>query len=77
MSTRVAQEPGRAHLFLASDAASGLSGQIFGVEGKEIFLFSQPRIQRSMHNSEGWTVERLSEVFESTMGPHFTPLDPS
>jgi NAD(P)-dependent dehydrogenase (short-subunit alcohol dehydrogenase family) len=62
-------------VFLASDAAHRLSGQVFGVRGKEIFLFSQPRIQRSMHNSEGWTVERLSAVFESTMRPHFTSLE--
>lgn len=63
-------------VFLASDAAHGLSGQMLGVRGKEIFLLSQPRIQRSMHNSQGWTVERLSETFESTMGPYFTPLEP-
>jgi NAD(P)-dependent dehydrogenase (short-subunit alcohol dehydrogenase family) len=68
-------DPSPLAVFLASDAASGLSGQIFGVEGKEVFLFSQSRILRSMHNSEGWTVERLSGVFERTMGPYFTPLD--
>jgi NAD(P)-dependent dehydrogenase (short-subunit alcohol dehydrogenase family) len=64
-------------VFLASDASHGLSGQIFGVRGREIFLLSQPRIQRSIHNSEGWTVDRLSETFESTLRPFFTPLDPS
>jgi hypothetical protein len=64
-------------VFLASDAAYGLSGQMFGVRGKEIFVFSQSRIQRSMHNSQGWTVDRLSETFESTMRPHFAPLEPS
>ena len=61
-------------VFVASDAAQTLSGQMFGVRGKEIFLFSQSRIQRSIHNSRGWTVERLSAMFESTMQPHFTPL---
>lgn len=64
-------------VFLASDAANSLSGQVFGVQDKEILLFSQPRIQRSMHNSQGWTVERLSAIFESTMKPHFTPLESS
>lgn len=62
-------------VFLASDAAQELTGQIFGVRDKEVSLFSQARIQRSIHNSEGWTVERLSQMFESTMGPYFTPLD--
>lgn len=29
--------------FLASDAAAGISGQLFGVRGRELFVFSQPR----------------------------------
>jgi NAD(P)-dependent dehydrogenase (short-subunit alcohol dehydrogenase family) len=29
--------------FLASDGAAGISGQIFGARGRELFLFSQPR----------------------------------
>jgi NAD(P)-dependent dehydrogenase (short-subunit alcohol dehydrogenase family) len=62
-------------VFLASDGAQGLSGQIFGVRGKEILLFSQSRIQRSIHNSRGWTVEKLSESFELTMRSHFVPLE--
>jgi NAD(P)-dependent dehydrogenase (short-subunit alcohol dehydrogenase family) len=60
-------------VFLGSDAAQNLTGQIFGVQDKEVALFSQSRIQRSIHNSEGWTVERLSEIFESSMRPYFTP----
>ena len=64
-------------VFLASDAAQNLTGQIFGVQGKEVSLFTQARIQRSIHNSEGWTVERLSETFESSMRPYFTPLESS
>lgn len=64
-------------VFLGSDASKGISGQIFGVRGKEVLLLSQPRIQRSIHNSEGWTVEKLAEIFESAMGPHFAPLETS
>lgn len=29
--------------FLASDAAAAVSGQLFGVRGREVFVFSQPR----------------------------------
>jgi len=29
--------------FLASDAAAAISGQLFGVRGREVFVFSQPR----------------------------------
>lgn len=64
-------------VYLAGDEAGKISGQIFGVRGKEIYLFSQPRIVRSIHNSEGWTVDDLSEVLEPTMKSHFTPMDTS
>lgn len=62
---------------LASDEAQYISGQIFGVRGKEIFLFSQPRPVRSIHHSEGWTAERLAEIFKGTLGPSLVPLQTS
>jgi len=64
-------------VYLASDDAAGVSGQIFGVRGKEIFVFSQPRPVRSIHHAEGWTPERLAEVFPGSLGHHLTPLETS
>jgi len=64
-------------VFLASEAGKDVTGQIFGVRGKEIYLFSQPRIVRSIHNAEGWTAEELSTMLEDTMKPHFTPMETS
>lgn len=64
-------------VFLASDAASTISGQILGVRGKEIFLFSQPRIVRSIHHSQGWTVDGLTRMLEPAMKHYFTPLETS
>ena len=63
--------------YLASDEAQYISGQIFGVRGKEIFVLSQPRPLRSIHHSEGWTPERLSEIVKGTLGAHFVPLETS
>jgi NAD(P)-dependent dehydrogenase (short-subunit alcohol dehydrogenase family) len=51
--------------YLASEDASDVTGQIFGVRGKEIFLFSQPRPIRSAYNAEGWTVESLAGLKQS------------
>jgi len=34
--------------FLASDAAAGVSGQLFGVRGREVFVFSQPRPKQTV-----------------------------
>jgi len=62
-------------VFLASDRAQNITSQVFGVRGKEIYLFSQPRILRSIHDSEGWTPEKLANMVEPTMGSHFHPLD--
>jgi NAD(P)-dependent dehydrogenase (short-subunit alcohol dehydrogenase family) len=64
-------------VFLAGEKAANITGQVFGVRGKEVFLFSQPRIVRSIHKSDGWEVEDLAEMLEATMRSHFTPLDTS
>ena len=63
--------------YLASYEAQYVTGQVFGVRGKEIFIFSQPRPVRSIHHSEGWTPGRLSEMFKGTLGMHLVPLETS
>ena len=72
-------------VYLASDAAAKVSGQIFGVRANEIYFFSQIRMVRSLHRSEGWTPETIAEhampAFESSFLPNvpsmaLTPWDP-
>ncbi|MEM7122775.1 MAG: SDR family NAD(P)-dependent oxidoreductase [Pseudomonadota bacterium] len=48
-------------VFLASDAASDVSGQILCVRGDEVFLISQPRPLRSLHRDGGWTPQALAD----------------
>jgi NAD(P)-dependent dehydrogenase (short-subunit alcohol dehydrogenase family) len=64
-------------LALLTDAASHVSGQIFGVRNNEIFLFSQPRPIRNAHNSEGWTVQSCIDRAIPMMQASFFPLDKS
>src|SRR5690242_12533361 len=64
-------------VYLGSDKAAGISGQIFSVRNNEIFLFNQPRPIRSIHRSEGWTPERIDAQLKGAFGPSFTPLDRS
>jgi NAD(P)-dependent dehydrogenase (short-subunit alcohol dehydrogenase family) len=64
-------------VYLASDCAAGVSGQIFGVRRNEIFLFNQPRPIRSLHRSDGWTPETLDQQFKGAFAGSFTPLDRS
>jgi len=63
--------------FLASDEAADVTGQIFGVRGKEIILFSQPRPIRSAYNAEGWTVESIAQIVKPAFQNSFTPLEVS
>jgi NAD(P)-dependent dehydrogenase (short-subunit alcohol dehydrogenase family) len=63
--------------FLASDHAKDVSGQVFGVRGKEIMLFGSMRPVMRVHHAEGWTVERLAEMFSGTLQHHLVPLETS
>jgi hypothetical protein len=64
-------------VFLASDAAKDVTGQVFGVRGKEIMLFSHERPIMRVHLDEGWTAERLAEMFPGTLQHHLVPLETS
>ncbi|MGF6999358.1 NAD(P)-dependent dehydrogenase (short-subunit alcohol dehydrogenase family) [Paraburkholderia sp. GAS32] len=72
-------------VYLGSDLAVDVSGQIFGVRANEIYLFSQPRILRTLHRSDGWTPETIAEHAIPALAPSFyenvpsmtiTPWDP-
>jgi len=64
-------------VYLASDSGEGISGQIFGVRNNEIFLFGQPRVVRTIHRSDGWSPENISQQLKGALGPSFTPLERS
>lgn len=61
--------------YLASPAAQKVTGQIFGVRGREIFLFSQPRpIARLARDDGDWTPETLAVAVERDFTPKLTEL---
>jgi len=64
-------------VFLASDAAKDVTGQIFGPRMHEIFLFSQNRPIRGIHRSEGWTPEAIAEHALPALKSFFVPLERS
>ena len=64
-------------VFLASEQANEVNGQIFAVRANEIMLFSQPRPVRSVHMSEGWTPESIAEIAAPAMKHHFMALERS
>jgi NAD(P)-dependent dehydrogenase (short-subunit alcohol dehydrogenase family) len=72
-------------VYLASEQAAKVSGQIFGVRANEIYFFGQVRMLRSMHRSEGWTPQTIAEhampafeasFFDNVPSMKLTPWDP-
>ena len=64
-------------VFLASDEAKDVTGQIFAVRANEIFLMSQSRPLRSVHRADGWTPETIASHAIPSLRAHFYPLDRS
>jgi NAD(P)-dependent dehydrogenase (short-subunit alcohol dehydrogenase family) len=64
-------------VFLASDAAKDVSGQVFATRHNEIFLMSSPRPIRGIQRADGWTPETIAEHAYPAMKSAFMPLDRS
>ena len=62
-------------VYLASDEAAGVNGQIFYSRENEIFLFSQPRPIRSAHSSDGWTPRSIADDVMPALSSSFVPVD--
>ena len=64
-------------VFLASDAARDVNGQIFAVRGNEIFLMSQSRPLRSIQRGDGWTPRTIADHMVPALRSSFYTLDKS
>jgi len=64
-------------VFLASEKAGEVTGQIFAVRANELFLMSQNRPLRSVHRAEGWTPESIAAHGMPALRPSFYPLERS
>ena len=64
-------------VFLCSDAASGITGQILSVRNNEIYLFNQPRPVKTIHRADGWTPEQIAAELNPAFASLFTPLERS
>ena len=64
-------------VYLASDEAREVSGQIFAVRANEIFLMSQNRPLRSVHREGGWSAEAIAAHAMPALRAHFYALERS
>ena len=54
--------------FLASDRAAHITGQVVGVRGDEVTLYSHPAPLRTATAASGWTAISLAEAWDRTLG---------
>jgi NAD(P)-dependent dehydrogenase (short-subunit alcohol dehydrogenase family) len=54
--------------FLASDRASHVTGQVIGVRGNQVTLYSHPAPLRQITSREPWTPEALADIYDQALG---------
>ena len=64
-------------VFLASEAAKDINGQIFSARLNELFIFNQNRPVKSVHSENGWTPEWIAERALPAFKNSLTPNDRS
>ncbi len=60
-------------VYLASDAAANVNGQVFHVYGYGFTLLEQPHAVRSIRATQRWDPEDLAQVFPTTLGANLKP----
>src|SRR5213596_1388842 len=54
--------------YLVSDRAAHITGQVVGVRGDEVTLFSHPAPLRTLTGDRAWTASALAEVWDRALG---------
>ena len=60
-------------VFLASDAAAGVTGQAIGIGGDKLTLYSHPAELEVAYSDGGWTAEEIAAAWEERFAPHAQP----
>jgi NAD(P)-dependent dehydrogenase (short-subunit alcohol dehydrogenase family) len=63
-------------VYLASDAAAGVTGQVFHASGYRYSLLAQPHAVRAIRADRRWEPEELARIFPETLGANLR-LPPS
>jgi 3-oxoacyl-[acyl-carrier protein] reductase len=61
-------------VFLTSDLANYVTGQVFGTGGDRISLLSQPRYGSTMFKPGGWQLEDIVQHFKTNLGRGLEPF---
>jgi len=63
-------------VFLASDQAAWINGQVIAIDGPRLVLWSHPNQVRTAHMFPKWTVETMMEHFRETVGAKLESIGP-
>ena len=55
-------------VYLCSEAANGITGQVFGTSGWELSLYSPRHVVKSIHKNERWSLEELERLIPISLG---------
>ena len=61
-------------VFLCSDSANYITGQIFGTGGERVVIVEQARYGTAMYRDGGWTVETIQEKFDGVFKTRLEPI---
>jgi NAD(P)-dependent dehydrogenase (short-subunit alcohol dehydrogenase family) len=61
--------------YLCTERAQTVTGQLFGVRGRETFLFSQPRPVARETLAPDPSLDDLADCVDAAFAPNFTPLE--
>ncbi len=61
--------------WLSSDLARSISGQLFGVRGRQVFLFSLPRPVTTIRiKKDSWNISTLDQLSKEEFSSHYSEL---
>jgi NAD(P)-dependent dehydrogenase (short-subunit alcohol dehydrogenase family) len=60
-------------VYLASEAAAGVNGQVFHARGYRYTLLAQPTAARAIRSDGRWDAEELARIFPRTLGAGLEP----
>lgn len=60
-------------VYLASERAAHVNGQVFGTRLNEIYLYNQTSLARTVAEPEGWTPNSIADRAMPSLAPSFQP----
>ena len=61
-------------VYLLSDAATDVTGQVYTVVGPKIAVWNQPREVRAMYAQDRWTPQAIADALPGTVGTEEMPI---